>query len=120
MAKLSFYARQDQLVNARTGEVLTVGSYAQYVNRKYDPETRGWPAQPEPFVCDESSAIGRHCLRLMLKGTGRKNPPLWPVDDYTARACGWAKAIPVTLTEGVWVEAPQQTPKPARAGKADS
>lgn len=111
--QLKFYARRDALVNVRPGDTtFHIGQRIPRINREYDPETRTYPAQPEPFVCDSESPVGQNALHAMRVGI--KDPPLWPADEATAAACG-VPFIAVRLVDGEWIaddSKAQPAPKP--------
>jgi len=116
--KLKFCAREDMLVNARPGETLRIGMMIPRVNRTPDGKG-GYPADSEPFECDEDSALGIYLMRRMQKN--RKRPPLWPYDEHTARVCGQPFQA-VEFKAGAWLPKPEakpekQHPKPARADR---
>ena len=110
---LKFCARKNQLVNARPGVVLPIGQPVPRINRTLDSKGR-YPADPTPFECDSESECGRNALAAMR--AGRKDPPLWPADEQTARACGVA-FVPIEHVAGEWVEKSAAAPKPSKQTK---
>ena len=115
---LKFCARENLLVNARPGETLRVGMTIPRVNRTID-SSGAYPANPEPSEYEEDSAMGIYLMRRMMKN--RKQPPLWPYDEHTARHCGHEFQA-IEFKAGEWLAKPapkpeKQTPKPARADR---
>lgn len=86
--KLSFYAKEDQLVPV-PGAALIVGQPAKYVGRKHalnvSNGAAGYPATEAPFVCDSASDVGRRLVQLTAR-----DRCLIPADEETAHACGVA------------------------------
>lgn len=123
MATLKFFARDDFLCNLIPGQLVAYGQAPRYVNRGLEVRENhaAYPALPEPFECDAESDIGRNLLRKMgavpNNPSRRKNPPLWPADAATARACG----LPFVETEFKdGVHRPKVSTKPPDKPKASS
>lgn len=115
MAKLKFYARADLLCNARPGFTFAPGQFPQYVGRTYEKRDKhaAFPATEQAFECDEDSDLARNLLRKMTSRNGRKDPPLYPADKYTAQKCQ-CEFVETEFVDGV------HRPKPAAAVKPPS
>jgi hypothetical protein len=112
---LKFYARKDLTVNARPGWTPPIGQPVPTVNRALVivDGIPTWPAQPEPFVCESDSPVGRHILRAFSRRSGKKDPPLWPADEATAHAVA-QPFVRVDLVDGEWVPSKAPEPKTSR------
>lgn len=93
--KLKFFAREDLLV-AYPGIMPVVGQPRLYVGRRFDPDTRSYPATSEGDTFDSDTPEG---ARVLMRA--RRNPSLWPADKETAIACG-VEFVPVDLKDGVY------------------
>lgn len=110
MAKLKFFARKDFLCNARPGATTATGQFPQYVNRALNmvDGAATWPAVAEPFACEEGSEVA---LNLVRKVKGKKDPALYPADEYTAAACG-CEYVETEFKDGVHLPKQALPPKP--------
>ena len=105
--ELKFCAREDLLVNLKPGVTLGIGQMIPRVNREPDGNG-GYPASEKPFCCDSESAIGKYLVRRMVRA--KKQPPLWPADEQTAKACG-VKYQPIEFKDGEWLPKAPEPPK---------
>ena len=91
--KLSFYARREHRCNARPGAGGVHGQAIKYIGVNWDDAKKCAVPSPEPFTFEAdrsptSKALAAKLLQQMCSVNGRKDPPLWPADEETARACG--------------------------------
>jgi hypothetical protein len=110
MAKLRFFARDDQLVPF-PGFTPAPGQIPVYVGRSFDEKLKGHPASQEPSEFDSETREGQRLMQF-----ARRDAALWPADEATARECG-VEFVPVTVRDGVAVPAAKASPAPAASPK---
>lgn len=91
--KLRFHARREHRCKSRPGHPGTHGAANQYVGITWDAANKREVPTAEPFAVDPersetSKALADSLLKKMRSKNGRKDPPLWPADEATARECG--------------------------------
>lgn len=94
--QLRFYARPGHLMSLPG--VRVAGTRPRYVGRRVVVQGTTIINRPtdEPEGFDPQSAEGKRLQRVML--LNQQNPPLWPADVETARACG-VRFVPVERDE---------------------
>lgn len=94
---LKFYAKSNELVRI-PGAQPRPGQPDMYVGRRFDPETRSYPAVESGYEVDENSPAGQRLIRLT-----QIDSSLIPADQKTADICGVA-FVPVEFSAGAFVE----------------
>lgn len=89
-----YIGRKTKLFKDDAGEVVAIGH----------------PAIEQPVEIDENSREGQRILRLFRI---ENEPPLWPADTETAKACG-VPYVDVELKDGEWRP---KKPLPERLGR---
>ena len=98
MAKVRFYAKEDQLV---------VG-WPEFIGRKRDADGN-FPATQDPVEVESESDVGRKLIKLT-----RRDGSLWPADESTARLCGVAHQA-VEFNGVAWVAKSAVSKAPQKA-----
>lgn len=107
MAKLRFFARDDQLV-AMPGFHPVAGQLPMYVGRRFDAALTGFPATQEPAEFDTETSAGQRLMQLT-----RRDGALWAADPETAALCG-VSFVETSFRDGV-VSEKMTVQKPADA-----